>query len=645
MATPVGNPDISLLPQPSVPTPIEPMRGGGSEDVSLLPQPAAPAAIEPMRGGSQNQAPENVSLLPQPATPAPIVAMKGGGDKIPTLELVEFRRQFPIEDLKKLEVQLKVKEHITPYIDNLRRSLWDKQFPSSFDDSLKTFKTYTLDNSKPTVLFFIRDFSTFHLAEKNIRTQMSKNVQSRFVFVNTIKDKAEFSRCYKRFIAFVAKPEYRANLIFFLFDKTKLGIEWTKEEAPSKAKFLFLEPDALDFSYTEAGVAKHFLMLPDKTIPPEIKDNYIAMSPVEMPDAKLVLPKKREGEKEKEPLLVSSLKDKGLYSIDSKGKDTYFDSYYLYIRYKDIPTKAPPLTPPPKAAEPTPPPPPKPLEYIIKKKETVDFDLGGILYEIRKATVATQTEWEEGTFTDSEKALFTSLGLTDDFFKTHPSPEKEKLKAGRGKFLMSLTMSSCFKDMKYLLKSECEFVRDYLQSLLEIRQMERLRAVSEILGTFEDTAFTVIRSPASATAAAAGKGSVGAILENLNTLFKSFDFTRKSGKKPGADLNAALAASAGRGSSGTFLDSLNTLLTSFDLVRKSGKKPRTNLGPALTIVSSTTLRPPSAAAAVSAASVSAPLGIPEVQIDLLLSKLAPTKKERTPPRRVADIDFTDILTF
>ncbi len=596
MATPVGNPDISLLPQPSVPTPIEPMRGGGSEDVSLLPQPAAPAPIQPMRGGFQNQAPENVSLLPQPATPAPIVAMKGGGDKIPTLELVEFRRQFPIADLKTLEVQLKVKEHITPYVDNLRRSLWGTQFPSSFDDSLKTFKTYTLDNSKPTVLFFIRDFSTFHLAEKNIRGQISKNVQSRFVFINTIKDKAEFSRCYKRFIAFVSKPEYRANLIFFLFDKTKLSIEFTKEEAPSKAKFLFLEPDALDFSYTEAGVAKHFLMLPDKTIPSEIKDNYIAMTPVEMPDAKLVLPKKKEGEKEKEPLLVSSLKDKGLYSIDSKGKDTYFDSYYLYIRYKDIPTKAPPPpVTPPKPAESTPPPPPKPLEYIIKKKETEDFDLGGVVYQIRKATVATQTEWEEGTFTPSEQALFTSLGLTDDFFKKNPSPEKDKLKAGRGKFLMSLIMSSCFKDMKYLLKSECEFVRDYLQSLLEIRQMERLRAISEILGTFEDTAFTVVRAPGSAAAAAAGKGSMGALLENLNALFKSFDFTRKSGKKPGADLNSALGASA--------------------------------------------------AAATAAAAAAAGPRIPEVQIDLLLSMLSPIKKKGSAPRRLADIDFVDILTF
>ena len=68
------------------------MRGGGAEDVSLLPQPAAPAPIEPMRGGSVAMpAPENVSLLPQPATPVPIIAMKGGGDKIPTLELVEFR--------------------------------------------------------------------------------------------------------------------------------------------------------------------------------------------------------------------------------------------------------------------------------------------------------------------------------------------------------------------------------------------------------------------------------------------------------------------------------------------------------------------------------------------------------------------------
>jgi hypothetical protein len=600
MATPVGNPDISLLPQPTVPAPIEPMRGGGTEDVSLLPQPAVAAPIQPMRGGSGMGAPENVSLLPQPATPVPIVPMKGGGDKIPTLELVEFRRQLPLGDLKDLEIQLKVKEHMNPYVENLRRSLWGKQFPTSFDDSLKTFKSYTMDNAKPTVLFFIRDFATFNLAEKNIRTQMSKNVQSRFVFINTIKEKAEFSRCYKRFIAFVAKPEYRANTIFFLFDKTKLGIEWTKEEAPSKAKFLFLEPDALDFTYTEAGVAKHLLVLPNKTVPDEFKDNYIVITSAEIPENKLILPKKKIGEKEKEPFLVNTLKDKGVFSIDTKGKEAYFDSYYLSIRYKDLPTAA--VVPPPaKPLEPVPTPPPKPAEYIIKKKETEDFDLGGTVYQIRKATVSTQTEWEEGSFTESEQALFKSLGLTDEFFAKDPSPEKEKLKAGRAKLLMALVMSSCFKDTKYLLHSECEFVRDYLQSLLEIRQMERLRAVSEILGTFEEAAISVVRSPAAAAAAGKGPSKVGALLDNLNALFKSFDFGRKSSKKPGADVSAAFGA--------------------------AGTPP-----PAAT--------PPPAGTPPPAA-----IRVPEVQIDALLNLLAPSKKKRAHSLRVADMDFTDILTF
>ena len=597
MATPVGNPDISLLPQPSVPTPIEPMRGGGTEDVSLLPQPAVAAPIQPMRGGFASPAPENVSLLPQPDTPTPIVPMKGGGDKIPTLELVEFRRQFPLDELKSLEVQLKVKDHMIPYNDNLRKSIWGAQFPTSFDDSVKTFKTYTMDNSKPTILFFIRDFTTYNLAEKNIRTQISKNVQSRFVFISTISNKTEFSRTYKRFISFVAKPEYRANIIFFLFDKTKFGLEWTKEEAPSKAKFLFLEPDGLDFTYTEAGVAKHLLVLPTKTVPPDVKDNYIVITSMDIPDSKLILPKKKEGEKEKEPFLVSTLKDKGVFSIDTKGKESYFDSYYLSIRYKDVATKTPPpaaVAPP--AVVPKPPPAaPKPAEYIIKKKETEDFDLGGVVYEIRKATLATQTEWEEGTFTDSEQSLFNSLGLTETFFTQNPSPEKDKLKAGRAKLLMTLVMSSCFKDTKYLLHNECEFVREYLQSLLEIRQMERLRAVAEILGTFEDTAFSLIRTPASAASTAAAAGSpakIGAIFENINALFKSFDFPRKSSKKPGADLSAALG-------------------------------------------------PPASARGPAAASIA----VPEIQIDTLLSMLSPSKKSTSRRPSLARFDFTDILKF
>ena len=595
MATPVGNPNISLLPQPSVPTPIEPMRGGGTEDVSLLPQPSVAAPIQPMRGGFASPAPENVSLLPQPDTPAPIVPMKGGGDKIPTLELVEFRRQFPLDDLAKLEIQLKVKEHMIPYIDNLRKYTWGGQFPTSFDDSIKTYKVYPMDNAKPTVLFFVRDFTTYNLAEKNIKTQITRNVQSRFVFVSTISNKTEFSRAYKRFISFVSKPEYRANTIFFLFDKTKFSIEWIKDESPAKAKFLFLEPDALDFTYTEGGIPKHLLLLPTKTIPAEFKDNYIALTSIEVSENKLILPKKKEGEKEKEPLLINTLKDKGVFSIDTKGKDTYFDSYYLSIRYKDVATAAPmtartstgttAVTPPP-----PPPPPPKPAEYIIKKKETEDFDLGGIVYEIRKATIATQTEWEEGTFTDSEKALFNSLGLTDDFFAKNPSPEKDKLKVGRAKLLMSLVMSSCFKDTTYLLKSECEFVREYLQSLLEIRQMERLQAVAEILGTFEDVGFSVVRTPASA-AAARSPSKLAAIFENMNALFSSFDFSRKSGKKSGANLSGALGAAS------------------------------------------------------TAPGTAAAIGVPELQIDTLLSMLAPRKKSISRRTSLAGFDFNDILTF
>jgi hypothetical protein len=52
MATPSGDPNVSLLPQPANPVPIEPMRGGGTENISLLPQPSIPVPIEPMKGGA-----------------------------------------------------------------------------------------------------------------------------------------------------------------------------------------------------------------------------------------------------------------------------------------------------------------------------------------------------------------------------------------------------------------------------------------------------------------------------------------------------------------------------------------------------------------------------------------------------------------
>lgn len=575
MATPVGTPDVSLLPQPAVPTPIEPMRGGfggtstGSENVSLLPQPATPAPIEPMRGGSS----ENVSLLPQPEVPVPIVPMKGGGERIPSLQLNQFQRDYKGPDPDDIEVKLDAKI-VRNYVIDLRVNQWGDKAPKTAEESLQTMKTFSFDDKQPIHIFYIPTLLNYFQIQTYLKNQFDRDVKVRFVLVNQIEDKEEFSKTYKHFIQFVSNPIYRSRIVFFLFDKSKLQIKFTENEKKGgleKKRFLYMEPDAIDIPYKQGSTQHHLLWIPGTTTPKEVTANYSAITPVLQ--AEQITLQKKDLAVKKLPKLASELKDQTLYSIDTKKDKTYFNHYYIRVEFADVagpdlppaggPSKIVP--PPPPTSPPTAVAPPKPVSYLLKRKETEDIDLGGVIYSIRKATVPVQTAWEKGEFTDSEKELFTALGLTDDFFTIYPSPEKDKLKAQRADFLLGIVMSSCFNDTNLLMKSDCEKVREFLQSLLEIRQLDRLRAYSEVMNSFTDVSIDLIRSVPARTSV--DKGKVKSFFENITTLLSKLDFTKKSHTQSSSDLSTALPAAVAAatrqatGPPGSIDDLLNALLS------------------------------------------------------------------------------------
>jgi hypothetical protein len=107
--------------------------------------------------------------------------------------------------------------------------------------------------------------------------------------------------------------------------------------------------------------------------------------------------------------------------------------------------------------------------------------IGVNVFEIRKPTLVIQKEWDAGTFSDSEKAIFADIGITDKFIKSaegsSPLSElqtrKESLLKKRSEFLMRLVMNRCFKDQNLLLAYECEPVREFLQELYELIQIDR----------------------------------------------------------------------------------------------------------------------------------------------------------------------------
>ena len=194
-----SDPNISLLPQPSQPTPIEPMRGGGTgmvtdPNVSLLPQPSTATPIEPMRGGGDQVGTPSVSLLPQPSLPVPVEPMKGGAGSLKITQGVfqyfskDFEKALP-EDQQKPPI-LNV-ESVKKYITR-RQFIWDYTKkagykppaldPKAKDEDQEGYLNYFLDAEDTFSIFFVDSYTQF----VNMRTFIKEDFNQRMK-VKTIK--------------------------------------------------------------------------------------------------------------------------------------------------------------------------------------------------------------------------------------------------------------------------------------------------------------------------------------------------------------------------------------------------------------------------------------------------------------------------
>ena len=176
----MGDPTVSLLPQPPTPAPIQAMHGGGigggPENVSLLPQPPVPAPIQAMHGGG----PENVSLLPQPPVPAPVEPVRGGGQvggaNIPTLTLKALKQvQIVAEEPTLLTVGL-----LNAYRDK-RKGIWGMP-PSNYEESLTKQFHYEIKTKEPVKIFYIYSWDNFLRFVKTITNDKIKEKNFIYIF-------------------------------------------------------------------------------------------------------------------------------------------------------------------------------------------------------------------------------------------------------------------------------------------------------------------------------------------------------------------------------------------------------------------------------------------------------------------------------
>jgi hypothetical protein len=562
METPTGNPNISLLPQPAVPAPIEAMRGGGlvgggSESVSLLPQPAVPVPIEPMRGGG---GPEDVSLLPQPAVEAPIVPMKGGGD-FPQARLITFTRkgeEFFIDEMPDDKLII-TKQNVLDYY--AVRGKVTRRITKTAPAGKKEFIVFsiTMDNDQIIYVFFVHSLIHFLQIELKMK-QILKNIkikdedkQITFLFINQIVSDSDFQKVYRLFIKRISIWNKTYNLDesnnsaeppydwFFLFDKQKLSLKWKSTEKPDQARAIFdyIEPDLISLNYKVGSEDKTLGIVPAER-PKDNKDPLIGPGASEN---KLELVK---GGKFDLRTLVSEK-----YYTTKKDDSKYWDSKFIQIDFSgeltieeeaetvvsgDAPaasaaaaasaSAAAATSPPPREEKPKQPPPPeKPkVTFIVSPKKTTTLELAGQFFEVRIPKPDVEKAWLEGIFEPEELRLFDTLGLTKEFFgNTGYEQERENLKNGRGELLWYLTASGCMKETTYLLASECSWLRDFLQILLEIRQFDRLRAISASLGSAED-----FEAELQKAAAKRESGTINIIDEFFKHIFEGISLKRRT---------------------------------------------------------------------------------------------------------------------
>ena len=500
----MGDSSPSLLPQPAQLAPIQPMSGGGPTE-SLLPRPPVDVPVIPMSGGG----PED-SVLPQPAVATRITPMSGGGS-YPVMKLRGYKPGKLEEDYQKLKKEEKLMrvQNSTSY-KNRRQEIWGDGFPETHDASKIAKLHHVIKTDEPIRIFYVYDFSRFLKILRILRKdEESENI---YILLNKTNSPEEFSKVYKKFIDFVKDSETQA---FFLYDKSQtintLNWDLTKERRAQEEIF-FAEPTSVGIEFKKGDKPMQLIFTAYPTPPNEVKDNFIGLTSAET-TKHLDFQKAKDWEE-----VVPRLEENTLYSVNDT-KRVYFNANLIEIAYSDKPLDEPgPATAPVKGVEPTTStpavksPPTTPVQaqapvvkpgvqqYIVQKKNTVPLKIGSVDFELRKPTIDTQAAWDKGEFDENESKFFTELGFNEKLVAT---PRGAALAAKKGNFLKSLTISSCFKQNQFLVKHECESAQDFLQELLEVRQIQRLEQMRESLGSVQNYAIQIRKSREEKAAAAA----------------------------------------------------------------------------------------------------------------------------------------------
>ena len=479
----MGDPNHSLLG--------DALQSAGHQNVPITPM---------MGGGMIGGGPED-SLLAQPATPVPIEPVRGGGQvggaNIPTFTLKPLKQvQIVAEEPTLLTVDL-----LNAYREK-RKGIWGTP-PSNYEESRTKLFHYEIKTKEPVKIFYIYSWDNFLRFVKTIANDKIKKKNFIYIFFSKLDNITLFSLIFKKYIRLVTETPAE---VYFIYERTgpKNQIVWDSKHREDRAekKFLFLEPASISIPYIKEGKEYRLLLSATGVPPTEVPKDYIGLTPR---DTGSDLLKFEEKDGEYKPKSLFKLTPDTFYAVDTPKTVTNAKEYlrrkYVLFTFEDTEeeeekeeeepvTTVPPAvaTEPPEAVTPVAPPEPaaappplKPDPYVLKLKGTVAVRIGVNVFEIRKPTLAIQKEWDAGTFSDSEKAIFADIGITDKFIKSaegsSPLSElqtrKESLLKKRSEFLMRLVMNRCFKDQNLLLAYECEPVREFLQELYELIQIDR----------------------------------------------------------------------------------------------------------------------------------------------------------------------------
>lgn len=512
MATPSGDPNISLLPQPANPVPIEPMRGGGTENVSLLPQPIIPVPIEPMKGGALQGTLQKFIFAPKTAKLQPYLEKtfkyKENVDKY-----ITTRQTLWGDDKSDYDFFETVDKQVLPKLANLKNKGNVQQVAK-----LSTGEnTYVFIVTKPEqltkILYFIR---------QDIQAQSKNDIYNNYILIDGTDNRKvnNFSLVFKNIIEFIYqygsdKPEEERQNIFFLYNKQGKSLFLAGRELSGsrarKAAFEYLinlEPTFVQIPFKKGTEEYSIIFTALNKKPDGTDDNTVVITTSQEQDTKLDLGKEKK--------FLSDLGKNTIYAISPSD----YESQYLYVSFEDaenadvLPQQPPPpaqaaVVPPPETeiipaanenlGKPLPPPRKSPpVEYVLSGKEDVQVNLGGATFSVRNANEETLKEWSKNIFSDSEQKLFEEIGIDSHFLTENQSAHKKAFLEKRGEFLKSLVLSNCFLDTQFLLRRECETSRDFLAELYELKHVDRIKAITTAFGDVFDIALR-IQAPKEAT--------------------------------------------------------------------------------------------------------------------------------------------------